>query len=97
MPDDARPMAMELARISGLPLLTIDQAKAEHYATAFPEAYKQFVAPLDAMRQMLSAQFLAATQLRYAPGFLVIVAVSVVPWLTLFPLSIRSPRRASPM
>lgn len=50
-----------------------------------------YVAPLDAMRQMLSAQFLAATQLRYAPGFLVIVAVSVVPWLTLFPLSIRSP------
>lgn len=31
MPDDARPMAMELARISGLPLLTIDQAKTRSW------------------------------------------------------------------
>ena len=28
---------------------SIDQAQAEHYATAFPEVYKQAVAPLDAI------------------------------------------------
>ena len=31
LPDDARPMAMELARISGLPLLTVDQTSTRSY------------------------------------------------------------------
>lgn len=50
-----------------------------------------YVPPLEALRQTLSSQFQMATQLRFAAGFLVIVAVPVVPWLTLFPLSSRSP------
>ena len=50
-----------------------------------------YVAPLEALRQTLAAQFQMATQLRFASGFLVIVAVPLVPWLTLFPLSSRSP------
>ena len=31
---------------------SIDQGRAEHYATAFPEAYKQAVAPLDAINDI---------------------------------------------
>ncbi|MGD9612982.1 MAG: tetratricopeptide repeat protein [Kiritimatiellia bacterium] len=50
-----------------------------------------YIPPWEALRQTLSDQFQLATQLRFAPGFLVIVAVPVVPWLTLFPLSSRSP------
>ena len=49
------------------------------------------VAPLEVLHRTLSAQFQMVTQLRFATGFLVIVAVPVVPWLTLFPLSSRSP------
>jgi|GEM_PF-450936 predicted Zn-dependent protease len=47
--------------------------------------------PLEAVRQTLSAQIQVATQLRFTTVFLVIVAVPVIPWLTLFPLSSRSP------
>ena len=50
-----------------------------------------YVAPLEALRLTLAAQFQMVTQIRFATGFLVIVAVPVVPWLTLFPLSSRSP------
>ena len=31
---------------------SIDQAKAEHYAAAFPEVYKQAIAPLDAINDI---------------------------------------------
>lgn len=34
LPDDARPMAMELARTSGLPLLTVDQTSTRSYEAA---------------------------------------------------------------
>ena len=50
-----------------------------------------YVAPWAALKQMLGAQILLITQIRYSPGFLAIIAVSVVPWLTLFTMSSRSP------
>lgn len=50
-----------------------------------------YVAPWAALEQMLGAQLLLIVQLRYSSGFLAIVAVSVLPWLTLFPMSSRSP------
>ena len=49
------------------------------------------LAPWAALKQMLGAQILLIIQLRYSPGFLAILAVSVVPWLTLFTMSSRSP------
>ncbi len=50
-----------------------------------------YVAPLESVRQLLAAQIQLVTQLRFSPGFLAIIAVSVVPWLTLFTMSSRSP------
>lgn len=50
-----------------------------------------YLAPWAAMKQMLGAQIQLITQIRYSPGFLAIIAVSVVPWLTLFTMSSRSP------
>lgn len=50
-----------------------------------------YVAPLEALRQTLADQFQMVTQIRYATGFLVVIVLPVVPWLTLFPLSSRSP------
>ncbi|HPT17462.1 MAG TPA: DUF2723 domain-containing protein, partial [Kiritimatiellia bacterium] len=50
-----------------------------------------YVAPLAAVRQLLAAQLQQITQIRFSPGFLVIVAVSALPWLTLFAMSSRSP------
>ena len=50
-----------------------------------------YVAPWAALKQMLGAQIQLITQIRYSPGFLAIIAVSVVPWLTLFTMSSRSP------
>ena len=50
-----------------------------------------YVAPWAAMKQMLGGQIQLITQIRYSPGFLAIIAVSVMPWLTLFTMSSRSP------
>ena len=47
LPDDARPMAMELAKMSGLPLLTIDQTSTRSYETA----------DIDTVGQRLARQF----------------------------------------
>jgi len=50
-----------------------------------------YVAPLAAVQQLLAVQVQQITQIRFSPGFLVIVAVSALPWLTLFAMSSRSP------
>ena len=47
LPDDARPMAMELATMSGLPLLTIDQTSTRSYEAA----------DIDTVGQRLAKQF----------------------------------------
>ena len=47
LPDDARPMAMELAKMSGLPLLTIDQTSTRSYEAA----------DIDTVGQRLAKQF----------------------------------------
>ena len=47
LPDDARPMAMELARLTGLPVLTIDQTSTRSYETA----------DIDTVGQRLARQF----------------------------------------
>ena len=47
LPDDARPMAMEVAKISGLPLLTIDQTSTRSYEAA----------DIDTVGQRLARQF----------------------------------------
>lgn len=47
LPDDARPMAMELATMSGLPLLTIDQTSTRSYEAA----------DFDTVGQRLAKQF----------------------------------------
>ena len=47
LPDDARPMAMELAKMSGLPLLTIDQTSTRSYESA----------DIDTIGQRLAKQF----------------------------------------
>ena len=50
LPDDARPMAMELAKMSGLPLLTIDQTSTRSYEAA----------DIDTVGQRLAKQFAVA-------------------------------------
>ena len=50
LPDDARPMAMELAKMSGLPLLTIDQTSTRSYEAA----------DTDTVGQRLAKQFAVA-------------------------------------
>ena len=47
LPDDARPMAMELAKMSGLPLLTIDQTSTRSYEAV----------DIDTVGQRLAKQF----------------------------------------
>ena len=47
LPDSARPMAMELAKMSGLPLLTIDQTSTRSYEAA----------DIDTVGQQLAKQF----------------------------------------
>ncbi len=50
-----------------------------------------YIPPLAAVRQVLADQVQLVTQIRFNPGFLAIIAVSIVPWLTLFTMSSRSP------
>ena len=50
-----------------------------------------YLAPLEAVKQVLGAQIQMVTLIRFSPGFLAIIAVSTVPWLTLFAMSSRSP------
>ena len=50
-----------------------------------------FIQPWVAVKQVLSDQILQVTQIRFSPGFLAIIAVSVIPWLTIFAMSTRSP------
>jgi len=47
--------------------------------------------PVQALGQILSAQVTLITQIRYSSGFPVIMFFSLVPWLTLFAMSRRSP------
>ena len=47
LPDDARPMAMELVKMSGLPLLTVDQTSTRSYEAA----------DIDTVGQRLAKQF----------------------------------------
>ncbi len=49
------------------------------------------LSPPAAVQQVLGNQFRQITQIRFSPGFLAIIAISVVPWLTLFAMSSRSP------
>lgn len=51
LPEGARPMAMELARISGLPLLTVDQTSPRSYETADIDTIGQRLAMAFAVRE----------------------------------------------
>jgi tetratricopeptide (TPR) repeat protein len=50
-----------------------------------------FTSPWHAWGRILQDQALLITQVRYSPGFPVIMFFSLVPWLTLFAMSRRSP------
>ncbi len=50
-----------------------------------------YIPPMQAVMQILQAQLLLVTQVRFSPGFLVIMFLSCAPWLLLFVMSRRSP------
>ncbi len=54
-------------------------------------AWGLFASKKQALVQILQDQFLLIVQLRFHPGFLVIMFVTAVPWMTLFTMSRRSP------
>ena len=54
-------------------------------------AWGLFTSPWQAWAQILQDQFQLIVQVRYHPGFPVILFFSLVPWMTLFPMSRRSP------